>query len=92
MEAERFVSRRLEIGLAVHPLIVISQPETRAGEGRESVEAFAADPLSRELAEIAADLDAQTAKLRKLETANRDIAQRLDAAMENIRLVLESQD
>lgn len=47
VEAERFVSRRLEIGLAVHPLIVISQPETRAGEGRESVEAFAADLMAR---------------------------------------------
>jgi hypothetical protein len=48
--------------------------------------------LDADRSKLAAELDAQTAKARKLETANRDIAQRLDAAMENIRLVLESQD
>ena len=48
--------------------------------------------LDADRSKLAADLDAQTAKARKLETANRDIAARLDAAMENIRLVLESQD
>ena len=48
--------------------------------------------LDADRSKLAADLDAQTAKARKLETANRDIAQRLDAAMENIRVVLESQD
>jgi len=48
--------------------------------------------LDADRSKLAADLDAQTAKVRKLEIANRDIAQRLDAAMENIRVVLESQD
>ena len=48
--------------------------------------------LDADRSKLAADLDAQTAKARKLETANRDIAARLDVAMENIRLVLESQD
>ncbi len=48
--------------------------------------------LDADRSRLAADLDAQTAKARKLEIVNRDIAQRLDAAMENIRLVLESQD
>ena len=52
----------------------------------------ALDLLDADRSKLAADLDAQTAKVRKLETANRDIAQRLDAAMENIRVVLESQD
>jgi hypothetical protein len=50
------------------------------------------DALDADRSKLAAELDAQTAKARKLETANRDIAARLDAAMENIRLVLESQD
>jgi len=48
--------------------------------------------LDADRSKLAAELDAQTAKVRKLETANRDIATRLDAAMENIRVVLESQD
>ena len=40
---------------------------------------------------LAADLDSQLAKVRGREAANRDVAQRLDAAMDNIRSVLESQ-
>lgn len=40
VKAEKFVSRRIEIGLAVHPLMVISQPETRDGRGHEDVGAL----------------------------------------------------
>ncbi len=48
--------------------------------------------LDADRSKLAADLDNETAKARRLEAANRDIAQRLDAAMENIRLVLEAQN
>ena len=48
--------------------------------------------LDADRAKLAADLDKETARARRLETANRDIARRLDAAMENIRHVLEAQD
>ena len=48
--------------------------------------------LDADRSKLAADLDAQLAKVRSLESANRDVARRLDAAMENIRHVLESQD
>jgi hypothetical protein len=37
-------------------------------------------------------LDSQTARARRLEAANRDIARRIDAAMENIRAVLEAKN
>ena len=47
--------------------------------------------LDADRAKLAADLDVQLGKVRSLESANREIARRLDAAMENIRLVLESQ-
>jgi hypothetical protein len=47
--------------------------------------------LDADRSKLAADLDSQLAKVRGLEAANRDVAQRLDAAMENIRSVLESQ-
>jgi hypothetical protein len=53
----------------------------------EQVHALAAD-RSR----LAADLDGQLARSRQLEASNRDIARRIDAAMENVRLVLESND
>ena len=48
--------------------------------------------LDADRSKLAADLDRETAKARRLEAANRDIARRLDAAMENVRSVLEAQD
>lgn len=47
--------------------------------------------LDADRSKLAADLDSQTGKARRLESANRDIARRLDEAMENIRHVLEAQ-
>jgi hypothetical protein len=47
--------------------------------------------LDGDRAKLAADLDKETARARRLDAANRDIARRLDAAMDNIRNVLESQ-
>ncbi len=48
--------------------------------------------LDADRSKLAADLDSQTGKARRLESANRDIARRLDEAMENIRHVLEEQN
>lgn len=47
--------------------------------------------LGVDRARLAAELDAQTARSRALEAANRDIASRLDAAIDNIRSVLGAQ-
>jgi len=48
--------------------------------------------LDVDRAKLAADLDSEMARARRLETANRDVAARIDAAMENIRLVLDTQN
>jgi hypothetical protein len=48
--------------------------------------------LDADRSKLASDLDGQLAKVRRLEIANRDIARRLDAAMENVRQVLDAQD
>jgi hypothetical protein len=48
--------------------------------------------LAADRSKLAADLDTQVARSKSLEAANRDIARRIDAAMENVRLVLESND
>jgi len=48
--------------------------------------------LDADRARLAADLDMQLAKVRSLESANREVGRRLDAAMESIRFVLEAQD
>ena len=41
---------------------------------------------------LAAALDGETARSRKLETTNREIAQRLDAAITGIQAVLDSNE
>ena len=45
--------------------------------------------LGTDRARLAGELDQVTARSRKLETANREIAQRLDQAIETIRGVLD---
>jgi hypothetical protein len=46
--------------------------------------------LGSDRSKLASDLDTATARARRLEATNREIAQRLDGAMENIRSVLEA--
>ncbi len=46
--------------------------------------------LGTDRSRLASELDAATARVRRLEGANRDIAQRLDVAIDTIRVVLEA--
>jgi hypothetical protein len=48
--------------------------------------------LGADRSKLAAELDAETARARRLVAGNRDIARRLDLAMESIRSVLEARD
>jgi len=48
--------------------------------------------LGTDRARLAATLDGETARLRALETANREIAQRIEVAMTTIRTVIEAND
>ena len=48
--------------------------------------------LEADRSRLAADLDAELAHARRLETASQDVARRLDVAMENIAMVLDTQD
>ena len=41
---------------------------------------------------LAAELDQATARARRLESANREVAERLDAAIETIRSVIEANE
>jgi len=47
--------------------------------------------LGADRSKLASDLDEVTARSRKLETTNREVAQRLDLAISSIRSVLEAQ-
>ncbi len=48
--------------------------------------------LGTDRSRLASDLDVAAARSRVLETTNREIARRLDAAIETIRSVLETHD
>jgi hypothetical protein len=48
--------------------------------------------LGADRSRLASDLDAVTARARALETANQEVARRLDAAIETIRSVIEAND
>jgi len=65
----------------------------RRREADRSEDALAAQvqALGLDRAKLAAALDSETAQTRQLETVNREIAERLDAAMSSIQSVLDAQ-
>jgi hypothetical protein len=48
--------------------------------------------LGSDRSRLASDLDSAAARIRSLETTNREIARRLDVAIESVRGVLEAND
>jgi septal ring factor EnvC (AmiA/AmiB activator) len=82
-------AKRLAQALDTLEAAVERRREADHGQSRleDQVQALGAD-RSR----LASELDAQAARARKLESTNRDVAHRLDAAMENIRSVLDVKD
>jgi hypothetical protein len=66
----------------------------RRREGDRGDETLAAQlqALGTDRSRLAADLDAQAARARQLETASREIARRLDVAIDTIRTVVEAND
>jgi len=56
----------------------------------ESALAAQVHALGSDRSRLASELDAVTARARRLESANRDIARRLDVAIDTIRSVLEA--
>ncbi len=79
-------TRRLQSALEALDAAVGRRLERDQGQAAlaSQVHAFDAD-RSR----LAAELDVTSARARALETANRDVAQRLDAAIEAVRSIIE---
>ena len=79
------------LALALDALEAALDRRREADRGEETLaaqlHAFGAD-RSR----LAADLDAQAARARQLESTNREIARRLDVAIDTIRSVIEASD
>ena len=62
----------------------------REGDRGENALAAQVHALGSDRSKLASDLDTVTARARTLEAVNREIAQRIDTAVENIRSVLEA--
>ena len=80
-------SRRLALALDALDAAVERRREADRGEDALADQIQA---LGTDRARLAGELDHAAARSRKLETANREIAQRLDQAIETIRGVLGS--
>ena len=81
-------TKRLSLALDALEAAVERRRQADRGEAKLADQVHA---LGADRSKLAADLDAQAARARRLESANRDIARRLDAAMDNIRAVLDTQ-
>jgi hypothetical protein len=84
--AMEIATRRLSHALEMLDAAIDRRLDKERNEARLSDQLHA---LGADRSRLAAELDAQTARSRQLETANREIARRLDAAMNNIRSVLD---
>lgn len=82
-------TRRLSA--ALDALEAAAERRRQADRGEETL-AAQIHALGSDRSRLAADLDDQMARSRRLEATNREVARRLDAAMGTIRSVLEAQD
>ena len=82
-------SKRL--ALALDALAAAVERRREADRGEETLNAQL-HALGTDRSRLAADLDAAAARARALETTNREVAQRLDAAIGTIRSVLAANE
>jgi chromosome segregation ATPase len=82
-------SRRL--AQALDALEAAAERRHEADRGAEA-RADQVHALGADRARLASELDHAAARSRVLETANREVGQRIDKAIETIRIVLESDD
>jgi hypothetical protein len=81
-------TRRLAAALDALDAALQRRRESDKGEGALAAQVHA---LGSDRSKLASELDAAAARSRRLENANREIAQRLDLAIANIRTVIETQ-
>ncbi len=82
---------RRRLALALDALEAAAERRHEADRGEESL-ANQVLALGSDRARLASELDEATARSRALEAAYREVAQRLDQAIETIRGVLETED
>lgn len=82
-------SRRL--ALALDALAAAVERRRQADRGEQTLDAQL-HALGADRSRLASELDAAAARVRALESANRDVARRLDAAIDTIRAVLAANE
>jgi Domain of unknown function (DUF4164) len=82
-------SKRL--ALALDALAAAVERRREADRGEETLNAQL-HALGTDRSRLAAELDTAAARARALETSNREVAQRLDAAIDTIRSVLAANE
>ena len=79
------------LALALDALAAAVERRRDADRGEETLNAQL-HALGTDRSRLAAELDAAAARAKSLETANREVAQRLDAAIDTIRSVLAANE
>jgi hypothetical protein len=79
------------LALALDALEAAIERRHEADEDEESL-AAQLQALGTDRSRLAAELDEASARSRRLESTNREIARRLDVAIDNIRSVLEANE
>ena len=82
-------SRRLALAMDALEAAIERRREADRGQSDLSEQLHA---LGSDRSRLASDLDTAAARVRMLETTNREIARRLDVAIESVRNVLEAND
>lgn len=79
------------LAMALDALDAAAERRREADRGNEAL-AHQVQALGVDRTRLAAELDGETARSRRLETANREIAGRLDAAIVSIQTVLDANE
>ena len=79
------------LSLALDALEAAVERRHEADQGEQSLGAQL-HTLGADRSRLAAELDEATARAREIETTNREIARRIDIAMDGIRGVIETQE
>jgi len=82
-------ARRLSVALDALDLALDNRQEADKGLASRAAEL---QELGADRARLAAELDAAMARTRELESTNREIARRLDAAIDAIKAVLAAEE
>jgi uncharacterized membrane protein YccC len=90
-EANAIDAATRRLSAALDALEAATERRREADRGEETLVAQV-QALGLDRSRLASDLDSQAARSRRLEETNREVARRLDVAIDTIRSVLEAHD